>query len=210
MKKTVLALMCLAALVGCKKAEKTATASEVEEAAMEEVFSGDNKTPEAIDYYGKEMGGLTFEGLSNEIAGENVYIYGANRALTIVRQYTAEELSEEETKAIIEKVYNFVKSKADNGICVWGWYEKNTKEEALAEKTLDEVIAAGKKNYDMYSWDYAVDGHLFTISVDIEGNKSTVQAVNGLQKSQDEIWNDLEEAMEDEEFQEKVKDALQN
>ncbi len=244
--------MCLAAMLiasGCTKKNKNLTADgkidvdKVAEKVMQNEFSGESYSKEAAVHFFKEGYGISFDDLKPEypLNEESKYTYYgeknkytgnvdvlANFKIADDTQYTKEDHENN-----VRRIYALTKAISENGINMYGFEEKNTKEEAYAEKDLEEMIQKGKGStfmgaelyFGSYGWAFLKDGKLQHCEVsllespkqeekDEHGNKRkigyAVKMYKALDKSFDESLEDLDKALEDPEVQKQVKEALEN
>lgn len=217
MKKTFIALMCIAGatlLASCGETkEKTAEEglAEAVEEMVEEAKAGN--TEAAYVFFAKKLIGIDVAELVPDLDGllpaEDKNFYGDDNTAVGV-YYFPEEISEEDAKAYVKKVFEATKAVADGNKCVWGFEEKDTQEEAEQEMTLDDVY--NKAFLGNYSWRIIKDGKFKTIDVENESkadkNFLRVKVYNALQKSFDDTMKQVEEALDDEEVQKAIKEKL--
>lgn len=215
MKKTFVALMCIAGatlLASCGETkEKTAEEgfAEAVEEIVEDAKSG--FTDEAYACYAKKLAGVDVAKLVPEIDGfiEAKQCYGEPRN-AFGFYYFENEVSEEDAKAYVAKVYEMTKAAADGNINVWGFESKDTKEEAEAEITLDDVYS--NAFFQSYSWGFIKDGTFKRVNIDCKSkndeNFIEFQVYEALQKSFSDSMKQVEEALEDEEVQKAIKEKL--
>ena len=250
MKKLSFALMCLAGVMiftACGNKKKNTTADgkididKVAEKVMEKEFSGEKYSRAAAEYYFKEGFGIdfkdmlpeyplndtskyTFSGEKNQYTG-NVEVC-ANFKILDDTKYTKEDHENN-----VRKIYALTKAVADNGINMWGFEGKSKKEEAMAEKDLEEMIEANKGSSFMgvevyigsYGWTFLKDGKLQRCEVSLLENRKekdengnnrkmgfAVKMYKAMDKSFEDTMEELDKAFEDPEVQKAVKEALEN
>ena|GEM_PF-769541 len=249
MKRISIALMCLAALTmfTCCNKKKNVTEDgkidieKVADKVMQKEFSGEKYSKEAAVYFFKEGFGINFDELKPDypLNEESKYTYSGEK-----NQYTGNtevlanfkiaddtKYTKEDHENNVRKIYAQTKAVSDNGINMYGFEEKNTKEEAMAEKDLETMIKNGKGSSFMgvelyigsYGWAFLRDGKLYHCEVDLlespkekdeAGNKRkmgyAVKIYKALDKSFDDTMQDLDKALEDPEVQKQVEKALKN
>ena len=123
----------------------------------------------------------------------------------------------------MRRIYAVTKKAADNGINVYGFEDKSDKDEAYAEKDLEQMIKDNNGTTILgieiyvgnYSWSFLKDGVLHRCDVDLLEKNDTklgysVKMYKGLQKSFDETMKDAEEALSDPEVQKQLEKALKD
>lgn len=238
MKKTVLAIMCVAALALCacgnqggNKAAKNddgkVDLDKVAEKMIQQAFEGEKYSKEAAEYYFLKNEGIKLADLAPDypLNETSKYTYYgderdvlANFKIQDGGSYTKEQHIEN-----VRRIYAITKKVADNGINVYGFEEKSAREEAYAEKDLEQMIKDnmgttifGVEIYvGNYGWSFVKDGALHRCEINLlEKNDEklgySVKMYKGLQKSFDETLEEAEKALEDPEVQKQVKKALQD
>lgn len=235
MKKIALITICAAAallVVACggnKKGKKAETAAqEVVEEALQEAFSGKHASEDAATFYTKANYGMSLKDLKPdmdlEAPGEKAF-YG-NEDL-IVATFTKKEgaISKEDYIAYVGKVFEATRKAADNGINIYGFEEKETKEEAMAEKTLETVIDQGKglKIFGQeiymgeYAWSFLKGGapmrcELKWLEKSVDGNDVPyaikLKIEKGMLKSLGDLMKEADSLLSDPENQKKLEEAL--
>ena len=249
MKRISIALMCLAALTmfTCCNKKKNVTEDgkidieKVADKVMQKEFSGEKYSKEAAVYFFKEGFGINFDELKPDypLNEESKYTYSGEKnqysgnieALANFKIADDTKYSKEDHENNVRKIYALTKAVSDNGINMYGFEEKNTKEEAFAEKDLEKMIQDGKGSSFMglelyigsYGWAFLKDGKLYHCEVSLLENKKeqdehgnnrktgyAVKIYKALDKSFDDTMQDLDKALEDPEVQKQVKEALKN
>lgn len=202
---------------------KTADAQEVAEKIENEQFSGERKSKAAAQHYFKKMAGIELDNIlpdyDYDCQPEDKWFYGEERnALAAFYKTNSLELSRDEYKAYVKKVYEATKKVADEGINIYGFEKKDKQEEALSELSLDQLFANDEKAIiylGMYSWSYRLNGTMLTVSMTLDQTRgdqpkyyARVQIYPGLTKSFDETLKDAEKALEREDVQEAIKDYV--
>ena len=129
------------------------------------------------------------------------------------------DTSIDELKAYVGKIYALTQEIADENKVIYGFETKSKAEEALAEWSLDEILA--QKGFlglprTSYDWAFKRDGKIMRMNVELlSENKKypkrlEIHFYGALQKSFDETMKDAEKAMEDPEVQKAIKDALKD
>lgn len=199
-------------------------ASDAAEKITKEAFSGERKSKAAVEYYLKELAGADLNDMlpdyPYDCTPEDRWFLGEQRNVVFCfYKQNGEELSKDEYKAYVKKVYEVTKKAADNGINIYGFEKRSNKDEANKELTVDELIAAGDKGIiylGMYDWGFIKNGRMLHVYVNLdksgkEGEKkyyARVQIAPGLAKSFDETMKDAEKALEDPEVQKAIKDYV--
>lgn len=249
MKKLFISFLCIAALTmftGCNKKKNTTEDGKVDiekvaDKVMQKEFSGEKYSKEAAEYWFKEGFGIELKEMAPDypLNEESKYTYSGEKnqysgnieALANFKIADDTKYSKEDHENNVRKIYAQTKAVSDNGINMYGFEEKNTKEEAFAEKDLEKMIQDGKGSSFMgielyigsYGWAFLRDGKLYHCEVDLlespkekddAGNKRkmgyAVKIYKALDKSFDDTMQDLDKALEDPEVQKQVKEALKN
>ena len=252
MRTTKLALMCMAVAVmfcscgGNSKKKNTTSDGKIDvnklaEKVIEKEFNGDNDTKDAAAYFFKEGFGIDFKDLEPSwkydtegkyrFRGEkNKYSgYVSATARFIITDDTP--YTKEDHENNVRRIYALTKAVSENGINMYGFETKDTKDEAMAEKDLEKMIEdnKGSKMFGMelyigsYGWAFLKDGKMQHCEVSLIENKKEkdengndrkvgykVEMYQALQKSMKESMEDVEKALEDPEVQKQVKKALEN
>lgn len=218
MKKQLLSIACIACalmMISCNGGKKAAD-KDAEE-ALEEVaeFTGSMFSKDAAKYYIKDFK-LKFSDLEPDYtytSDDKNFAGDTRKVVAIFPVEEGQEFTEEQFEAAVTKVYNATKKASDNGICVYGFEKKDTKEEAMAERTLEEVLAGttimGIK-IDDASWAYLLNGKFYAVNVDKTSAKNGYKVVigEGLQKSFEETWKEAEKQLEEIENDPEKKKAV--
>ena len=233
MKKTIILILIAAVAVmavscGNKKSKKSQkTIEEVVQEMVEEAFSGKNLSKEGAEHFTKANYGIKLADLTPDFelgeAGERDFYGNEDVTFAIYNKKLGEELGKEEYIEYVKKVYAATKAVADNGINIYGFEEKSDAAEANAEKTLDDMLEAGKgiKIFGVevymgnYSWSFMKDGK--PIRCDMERLEkddfpyaAKVKFSKGMEKSLDDLMKEAEEILSDPENQKKIEEALKD
>ena len=238
MKRFALILMCIAGLALCagcgnkggKKAENKDGKVDLEKVAdkmMQEAFEGDKYSKEAAEFYFKKNEGIKLSDLAPDYklneTSKYTY-YGDERdVLANFRIQDGDTYTKEQHEDNVRRIYALTKKVADNGINVYGFEEKSAKEEAYAEKDLEQMIKdnAGPKIFGIeiyvgsYGWSFVKDGALHRCEISLLEKDDvklgySVKMYKGLQKSFDETLEEAEKMLEDPEVQKQVEKALKD
>lgn len=187
-------------------------------------FKGERKTQAAAEHYLKEMVGIELNDLlpdyPYDCTPEDKWFLGEQRnVIAAFYKKNGEELSRDEYKAYVKKVYDVTKKAADNGINIYGFEKRSSKDEANKELTIDELIAGGEKGIiylGMYDWGFIKDGKMMHVYMQLDelgkdADKkyyARVQIAPGMEKNFDETMKDAEKALEDPEVQKAIKDYM--
>lgn len=250
MKKLSFALMCLASVIftACNKQEKKNTTEDgkidveqLAEKVMEKEFTGEKYSKEAAEYWFKEGYGIELKDLAPDypLNEESKYTYMGEKnqysgnvdALANFKIADDTKYTKEDHENNVRRIYALTKAVSENGINMYGFEEKNTKEEAMSEKDLETMIENNKGSSFMgvelyigsYGWAFLRDGKLYHCEIDLledrnqkdeAGNNRkmgyAVKMYKALDKSFDDTMNDLDKALEDPDVQKQVKEALEN
>lgn len=228
MKCRFLFLASMAMLIASCGGENASTdkvdASEMAEKVSKEGFSGERKSKAAVEYYLKELAGVDLNDMlpdyPYDCTPEEKWFSGEQRnVIAAFYKKNGEELSRDEYKAYVKKVYDVTKKVSDNGINIYGFEKRSNKDEANKELTIDELIAAGDKGIiylGMYDWGFLKNGRMLHVYMQLDelgkdADKkyyARVQIAPGLEKSFDETMKDAEKALEDPEVQKAIKEYV--
>ncbi len=248
MKKLFISFLCIAALTmftGCNKKKNVTEdgkidAEKVAEKVMNKAFEGEKYSKEAAEYYFQEGFGLKLSDLAptyplNETskytyAGEKNQYTGNIEVLANFKIADDTPYSTADHENTVRRIYAQTKAISENGINMYGFEEKNTKEEAMSEKDLEKMIQDGKGSSFMglelyigtYGWAFLKDDKLYHCEVSLLENKNekddkgnnrkmgyAVKIYKALDKSFDDSMKDLEKALEDPEVQKQMKKAAE-
>lgn len=236
MKKTVLAIMCVAALALCacgnqggKKAKDDGKvdAEKVAEKMIQKAFEGEKYSKEAAEYYFLKNEGIKFADLAPEYAlnetSKYTYYGDEHDALANFKIQDGDTYTKEQHIENVRRIYAVTKKAADNGINVYGFEDKSNKDEAMAEKDLEQMIQDnnGTKIFGIeiyigsYGWSFLKNGELHRCEISLLEKDDvklgySVKMYKGLQKSLDETMKEAEKMLEDPEVQKQVEKALKD
>lgn len=211
MKKQFLTIICAAFAVlmvscGGSKSGSAEGAAAGEETAEAAEFSGETYSKDAVEFYLKNFK-LKFSdvepGFAYDDSDSKNFKGEARDVIAGFPTKGDKELSAEEYKEFVTKVYNATKAVSENHICMYGFEKKSKKEEAMAEQTLDAVMKGDSPvagfHTDAVSWTYMVDGQLMIVDINRLSDKEGcyVRVSVALQKSMDETLDDAEKAIEE-------------
>lgn len=230
MKKVILAMVCMAALLlatacggGGKKESDKITTEDVEKLVETGAFG--ERTKDAAQSAFKKIG-LSIERVAPDfewLDTDTIKLYrgvvyrGKYEALAVFLKKDMSETTEDEMKAYVRKVYALTQEIADDKKVVYGFEQKSAADEALAEWQIDDILAQpGILGFPRtsFDWGFKRDGKLMRMKVDLlDENKKypkrlQINFYEALQKSFDDTMKDAEKALEDPEVQKAIKDAL--
>lgn len=239
MKKAILAITCVAALVllaacgdgkGSKKSDSGDGKVDVEKVAdkmMKEAFEGEKYSKEAAEFYFKKNEGIKLSDLAPDYklneTSKYTYYGDEHDALANFKICDGDTYTKEQHIENVRRIYAVTKKVADNGINVYGFEDKSDKDEAMSEKDLEQMIQdnMGTKIFGIeiyvgnYGWSFLKDGVLRRCEIDLLEKDDvklgySVKMYKGLQKSIDETMKEAEKALEDPEVQKQVEKALKD
>ena len=238
MKRFAFILMCAAGIVLCagcgnnggNKTDKKDGKVDIEKVAKnleQKAFEGESYSKEAAEYYFKKNEGIKLSDLAPDYklneTSKYTYYGDEHDALANFKIQDGDTYTKEQHVENVRRIYAVTKKAADNGINVYGFEDKSDKEEAMAEKDLEQMIKdnAGTSIFGVeiyvgsYGWSFLRDGVLHRCEIELlEKNDVklgySVKMYKGLQKSMDETLQDAEKALEDPEVQKQIKKALKN
>lgn len=216
---------------GTKKSEKTddgkVDLEKVAEKMVKEAFEGDKYSKEAAEYYFKKNEGIKLADLAPEYKldeSSKYTYYGDERdVLANFKIQEGDTYTKEQHIENVRRIYAVTRKAADNGINVYGFEDKSDKDEAMAEKDLEQMIQDNMGSTILgielyignYGWSFLKDGVLHRCEVsllekdDVKKGYS-VKMYKGLQKSFDDTMKDAEEALKDPEVQKQIEKALKD
>ena len=230
--------MCLAGLAVCagcgnkggKKADSKDGKVDVEKVAdklMKEAFEGEKYSKEAAEFYFKKNEGIKLSDLAPDYklneTSKYTY-YGDERdVLANFKIQEGDTYTKEQHEANVRRIYALTKKVADNGINVYGFEEKSNKDEAMAEKDLEQMMKdnAGTSIFGVeiyigsYGWSFLRNGDLHRCEISLLEKDDvklgySVKMYKGLQKSLNETMEEAEKALEDPEVQKQFEKALKD
>ena len=247
MKKLLIPFLCFVAMtmfIGCNKkknltADGKIDAQAVAENVMKKAFEGEKYSKEAAEYYFEEGFGIKFKDLvpDYKLNEESKYTYYGEKknsgnidAIANFKIADDTPYTKEDHENQVRRIYALTKAASDNGINMYGFEEKDTKEEAMSEKDLEKMIQDGKGSKFMgmeiyigsYGWTFLRDGKLQHCEINLLENKKeqdangnnrkmgyAVKMYKALDKSFNETMQDAEKAFEDPEVQKQLKKAAE-
>lgn len=241
MKRFTLILMCAAGMALCAgcgnnggnksdKSEGNDGKADIEKVAKnleQKAFEGESYSKEAAEYFFKKNEGIKLSDLAPDYklneTSKYTYYGDEHDALANFKIQDGDTYTKEQHENNVRRIYAITKKAADNGINVYGFEDKSDKDEAMAEKDLEQMIKdnAGSKVFGIeiyigsYGWSFLKNGELHRCEVDLlEKNDVklgySVKMHKALQKSIDETMKDAEKALEDPEVQKQLKKALKD
>ena len=231
MKRICFALLCIAGIAmvmacgdgGKKKEAAVKTGNEKVDEIVEKAFqdmSGIEKFASVLkDAYQIDMKDVApgFEYLEKSAKGSD-YFYGDNnmnhRVSCVFAKKDGGEISEEEYKAYVKKIYELMKTKAQDGKLIRGFDGGAEKlEETLVEKSFDKLF---ESKFWPQEFCYRMGDAFYVCSMSLEEAKGEIPArikfetMRGLQKSLNDAMEDAEKALNDPEVQKVLKEKLGN
>ena len=241
MKRLSLIIMCVAGIVlfaGCgnNSGNKSGKSNDndgkvdIEKVAKnleQKAFEGESYSKEAAEYYFKKNEGIKLSDLAPdyELNETSKYTYYGDERDVLANFKIADggSYTKEQHENNVRRIYAITKKAADNGINVYGFEDKSDKDEAMAEKDLEQMIKdnAGTSIFGVeiyvgsYGWSFLKGGELHRCEIELlEKNDVklgySVKMYKGLQKSFDETMKDAEKALEDPEVQKQLQKALKD
>ena len=238
MKRFALILMCVAGMVLCagcgnnggSKSDKKDGKADMEKAAdnlLKKAFEGESYSKEAAEYYFLKNEGIKLADLAPDYplneTSKYTYYGDEHDALANFKIQDDGTYTKEQHIENVRRIYAVTKKVADNGINVYGFEDKSDKDEAYAEKDLEQMIKDndGTKIFGVeiyvgnYGWSFVKDGVLRRCEISLlEKNDVklgySVKMYKGLQKSFDDTMKDAEKMLEDPEVQKQVEKALKD
>lgn len=238
MKRFAFILMCAAGLILCagcgnnggNKSDKKDGKVDIEKVAKnleQKAFEGESYSKEAAEYYFKKNEGIKLSDLAPDYklneTSKYTYYGDEHDALANFKIQDGDTYTKEQHVENVRRIYAVTKKAADNGINVYGFEDRSVKEEAMAEKDLEQMLKdnAGTKIFGVeiyigsYGWSFLRDGVLHRCEISLlEKNDVklgySVKMYKGLQKSMDETLKEAEKALEDPEVQKQIKKALKD
>jgi len=225
MKKIIVTTICMAVVMlmaacGGKNSKNQTSEEKIIEKAIEKAFSGEARSQAAVEHFMKTYGGLKYNDVTPDFKystePEKNNFYGTDRE-GIARFNFAEgvELTKEDYEIWVRKVYDATKKISDDGINIKGWENADDEAGALSEKDFDEMIKQGNSGFiylGMYNWGYRLNGQFMRIYMERDekqGNYSAkITVCYALAKSFNQTMEDAEKALENEDVQKALKDAL--
>lgn len=230
--------MCAAGLILCAgcgnnggdKSDKKDGKVDIEKVAKnleQKAFEGESYSKEAAEYYFKKNEGIKLSDLAPDYklneTSKYTYYGDEHEALANFKIQDGDTYTKEQHVENVRRIYAVTKKAADNGINVYGFEDRSVKEEAMAEKDLEQMLKdnAGTKIFGVeiyigsYGWSFLRDGVLHRCEIELlEKNDVklgySVKMYKGLQKSLDETMKEAEKALEDPEVQKQIKKALKD
>ena len=243
MKKLINVTMLLTALLivaacGSKDAKKADSAdSEKKENAKSEEFTGEKYSKDAAIYYFDKTYGIDFKELEPDFKYDESgkYTFKGDKSEVSARFIDPEgRYTPEQIEGFVRKIYAATAKASEGGKNVYGFLlsGKDTKEGAMEEKSIDEVLKGGYTEIlgvnaytGGYSWAILKDGEFYDVSVSALERKAEpnedrkpfeyvgrgygVSINKGMQKSLDDTMNDAEEAFKKIENDPEMKKKIQ-
>lgn len=148
---------------------------------------------------------------SNYFYGEAIESAGTYRANAMFVKKDKDNVSEEEYKAFVNKMYEATKKMAQDGKNVYGWEEADNEAKALTEKPADKLF---ESKFWPQTWAFRMNDKFNVVTISLEEATSAVPARikfsigQGLQKSLSDSMKDAEKMLEDPEVQKAIKEKL--
>lgn len=241
MKKALMILMCVSCVAliascgnkgGKKSGDGKVDLDKVAEKIVKETFEGESYSKEAAEFYFKKNHGIKMADLAPgyklDESSKYTYFGDSHDALANFKIQEGDTYTKEQHIENVRRIWEVTKKVADNNVNVYGFEEKDTKEEASAPKDLEEMIAKsqGTKIFGIelylgdYSWSFLRDGVFHRCDVNLLEKKVdggdkvkvgySVKMYKGLQKSMKETMDEAEKMLSDPEIQKQVEKALKD
>ena len=227
MKKLSFSILCIAALL--------LTACGGKSSNTEVPKTGDEKVDEIIEKAFADMSGIEkFQSVLKDVykidlkdvepgfdypeqnAKGGDYFYGDNnmnhRVACMFAKKDGSEITQDEYKAYVQKIYDLMKTKAQDGKLIKGFDGGAEKmDEALQEKSFDNLFASKFWPQDFC---YRMGDVFYVCSMSLEEAKGEIpsrikfETARGLQKSLSETMDDADKALSDPKVQKAIKEQL--
>lgn len=232
MRKSVLALMCMAGvamLTACgNNKSSNKTEENVQEVAQEitkntDQMNGAEQFEAALKTFGLSVTDATPDFKYKEQNEKGKYYvkgYFASDKPEAYGTFIKEdggEITLDEYNAFLTRLYNATAKVSEGGKCVVGFGDASTKEEAMNEKPMDKVVDLKNsfgQPWTSVSWNFVQQGIFYDVSCDLKEQKGaapsriTLNISRGLQKSMSATIEDAEKALDDENVQKAIKEKL--
>jgi len=148
MKRFVLALAVVstvAIVMSCgNRGQKKVTGMEPTEFdCSSDIFVGDARSREAVDFYSCRIAGLKISEIIPDVNGlqphSEVDYYGVSR-YSAIRFVKDDEITETDKEAYVRKVYEACRAVADSNKCIYGFERTDDKSEADSELSIDHLL----------------------------------------------------------------------
>lgn len=243
MKKLInvtLLLTAISMVIACGgKDAKKADSSEADgkENAKSEEFTGEKNSKDAAIFYFDKNFGIDFKELAPDYKYDESgkYAFKGDASEVSARFIDPEgSYTPEQIEGFVKKIYAATAKASEGGKNVYGFLMsgKDTKEGAMEEKTIDEVLKGGYTEIlgvnaytGGYSWSILKDGLFYDVSVsaiekkagpnedrkpfEYVGRGYSISIKEGLQKSLDETMKDAEDAFKKIENDPEMKKKIQ-
>ncbi len=234
--------MLIVAACGDKKAEKADGAdAEKKESAKSEAFTGEENSKDAVIFYFDKNYGIDFKNLEPDFKYDESgkYTFKGNDSEVSARFIDPENgYTTEQIEGFVRKIYAETAKASEGGKNVYGFLlsGKDTKEGAMEEKPIEEVLKGGYTEIlgvnaytGSYSWSILKGDMFYDVSVsaiekkaepnetrdplEYVGRGYRVSIAKGLQKSLDDTMQDADEAFKkienDPELKKKVQEEAE-
>lgn len=224
MKKLYLVFFCAASLLlfsACSKEKKETTGNDKVDEIVEKAFK-DMTGKEQFASVLKDAYKLSLEDVEpwadapekNEKGGD-LFMGVDNINHNVTALFTKKDgsaIDKEEYKAYVKKMYELSKSRlAQDGKNVKGFMFANTLEKALEEKTFESLW---ESEFWPQQWNFRMNDEFYDFTIELNADKTPqnikFSIAKTLQKSLDDSLKDAEKALENEDVQKAIKDALKN
>lgn len=148
---------------------------------------------------------------SNYFFGEAIESAGTYRANAMFVKKDKADVSEEEYKAFVNKMYEATKKMAQDGKNIYGWEEADNEAKALTEKPADKLF---ENKFWPQGWAFRMNDKFYVVNMSLEDAKASLPARvkfsigQGLQKSLSDSMDDAEKMLNDPEVQKAIKEKL--
>ncbi len=230
MKRITALLLCmilLGTLTGCGEKtsdnDKKIDSEKVAQEAMEDAEERDSFSVEAVEYYFEKAGNIDIKDVAPEweYTVQKLHAYaddpsnGYGHGVVIFSKADESEVTPDEYKAWLQKVFDATAKASQDGYNIIGWEFVGEGENALSETTLEDAIGGF-----MSGWCYRYNDKIMTVYVEQKYDNDKESQIGqplyyygvsvdigvGLQKSFGDTMGEAEAYMEENE--EEIKEAL--
>ncbi len=227
MKKVVFVFVCTVALMmvaACgsdKKSDLPKTGNEKVDEIVEKAFkdmSGIEKFQSVLkEFYGLDLKDVApdYEYPEKNAKDKDYFLgdkLGNHKVVCMFAKKDGGEITKDEYRAYVKKIYDLTKSKSQDGKNVKGFDSGAEKlEDAMKEKTFDQLF---ESEFWPQDWCYRMNDEFYNCTLSLEDAKGEVpmrikfNMARGLQKSFNEAMKDAEKALDDPEVQKALKEKL--
>lgn len=180
-----------------------------EQAEEQAEFNGETYSKDAAEYYMKHSYGINLADVAPDRKyDENVkggFMGRPRETAACFRVVEGEKFNEAEFETAVRKAYAATKAVSDDNKCVYGYEEKDSKAEAMAEKPLEEALKGTEImgfKVNQYGWSFTKDGKLCRCMISAAEKEGEdvgyiVSIYDALNKTVDEAFDDAAKAVEE-------------